>query len=92
MPNLYIITGSNGAGKSTVGPDYLPPEIHQHYTVFDGDLLYSRKLKELFPDVIKSAKYARQEAFDYVVQLFEEQTHRALINNAHYVYEDHFTN
>ena len=92
MPDLYIITGSNGAGKSTIGPDYLPLEIHHHYTVFDGDLLYTQKLKELFPDVIRSAKYARQEALDYVVQLFEDETNRALVNNDHFVYEGHFTN
>ena len=36
MPNLYIITSSNGAGKSTVGPEYLPKVIHSSYPVFDG--------------------------------------------------------
>lgn len=89
---LYIITGSNGAGKSTVGPDYLPAEINEHYTIFDGDLLYTRKLSELFPTVIKSAKYARQEALEYVVNLFEEQTSAALARLDNYVYEGHFTN
>ncbi|MHB1178956.1 MAG: hypothetical protein ACYCZO_11580 [Daejeonella sp.] len=49
MPSLYIITGSNGAGKSTVGPDYLPEEISRQYTVFDGDLLYTRKLNDNSP-------------------------------------------
>lgn len=92
MPSLYIITGSNGAGKSTVGPEYLPDDIHQHYAVFDGDLLYTRKLSELFPAVTRSAKYARQEALEYVISLFEEQTANALANNDHYVYEGHFTN
>lgn len=24
MPELFIITGSNGAGKSSIGPEYLP--------------------------------------------------------------------
>ena len=47
MPELYIITGSNGAGKSTVGPDYLPQHIGQHNTVFDGDKLFMQKQKEL---------------------------------------------
>jgi predicted ABC-type ATPase len=92
MPGLYIITGSNGAGKSTVGPDYLPPEISNNYTIFDGDLLYTRKLKELFPGIVKSAKYARQEALNFVVDLFEQQTDSAIASNDHYVYEGHFTN
>ncbi len=35
MPELYIIISSNGAGKSTAGPDYLPEHIQQH-PVFDG--------------------------------------------------------
>lgn len=57
MHSLYIITGSNGAGKSTVGPDYLPEEILQHYTVFDGDLLYTRKFSELFPAIISMSRF-----------------------------------
>lgn len=92
MLGLYIITGSNGAGKSTVGPEYLPKAIHENYTVFDGDLLYTKKLKELYPTIVKSPKYARRAALDYVVDLFEEQTSAALVNNDHYVYEGHFTN
>jgi predicted ABC-type ATPase len=66
MPSLYIITGSNGAGKSTVGPDYLPEEISQHYTVFNGDLLYTRKLNELFPAITMSAKYERKPVLQEV--------------------------
>lgn len=92
MPDLYIITGSNGAGKSSIGPDYLPDEIGLNNTVFDGDLLYTKKLKELFPAKTKSAKYARKDALQYVVDLFEEQTEKALADNSDYVYEGHFTN
>jgi predicted ABC-type ATPase len=92
MPDLFIITGSNGAGKSTVGPDYLPAHIQKHYPVFDGDLLYTKKLSELFPEVIRSAKYARQEALSFVIELFEELTHAAISKNDHFVYEGHFTN
>jgi predicted ABC-type ATPase len=40
VPSLYTITGSNGAGKSTVGPKYLPNEIINSCDVFDGDLLF----------------------------------------------------
>ena len=92
MPGLYIITGSNGAGKSTIGPNYLPAEINERCIVFDGDLLYTQKLKELFPAIVKSAKYARQEAFDFVVEQFEQQTNDAIERNVDYVYEGHFTN
>ena len=74
MPDLFIITGSNGAGKSTLGADYLPYHIQQNHTVFDGDLLYTRKLAELFPKVISSPKYARFEALKYVTDLFESGT------------------
>ena len=92
MPDLFIITGSNGAGKSTVGPDYLPDYIKENYTVFDGDLLYTNKLSELFPEEIPSPKYARLEALNYVTKLFNEQTSEALAKGNNYVYEGHFTN
>jgi len=92
MPDLYIITGSNGAGKSSIGPDYLPEKLTAKLSVFDGDLLYTRKLKELFPSQVKSPKYAKQEALKYVVDLFEEQTESALLNNDNYLYEGHFIN
>jgi len=43
MPSLHILTGSNGAGKSTIGPDYLPLEIQENCKVFDGDKLFMEK-------------------------------------------------
>ncbi|WP_345234384.1 hypothetical protein [Olivibacter ginsenosidimutans] len=49
-------------------------------------------MKALYPALIKSPKYARREALDYIVDLFEEQTSTALANNDHYVYEGHFSN
>ncbi len=48
MPALYIITGSNGAGKSTVGADYLPLSIQQSCQVFDGDKLFMEKQRDLW--------------------------------------------
>jgi len=45
MPELYIITGSNGAGKSTIGTIHLPANIRDNYTVFDGDKLFTQKQK-----------------------------------------------
>jgi len=56
VPELYIITGSNGAGKSSVGPDYLPEHIRSQYSVFDGDLLFVNKQRELFPKVTPSPR------------------------------------
>jgi predicted ABC-type ATPase len=58
VPSLYIITGSNGAGKSTVGPAYLPEDIRNNYKVFDGDLLFVTKQRELFPAKTPSPKEA----------------------------------
>lgn len=92
MPDLYIITGSNGAGKSSIGPDYLPHDIRINNIVFDGDLLYTQKLRELFPSKTRSPKYARKDALQYVVDLFEYQTDEALSKGKDYVYEGHFTN
>jgi predicted ABC-type ATPase len=56
MPNLYIIAGHNGAGKSTFGKNLLPQNA-QNLTIFDGDLVYSQKLKH-FSSYINVHKYA----------------------------------
>ena len=92
MPSLYIITGSNGAGKSTIGPEYLPEDIRDNYTVFDGDLLFVNKQRELFPQITRSPKEAKKLAFEYVVNTFERLTADALSRNDTFVYEGHFTN
>jgi hypothetical protein len=47
MPELFIITGSNGAGKSSIGPEYLPTHIRQQGPIFDGDKLFVEKRKDL---------------------------------------------
>ena len=39
MPNLFLIAGHNGAGKSSYGKNFLP-EKAQQLLVFDGDLMY----------------------------------------------------
>ena len=46
MPELFIITGSNGAGKSSIGPDYLPTHIRQQGPIFDGDKLFVAVLED----------------------------------------------
>lgn len=60
MPELYIITGSNGAGKSTIGPDYLPEHIRLHHTVFDGDKLFMQKQRELWQSGMRGHKEAKK--------------------------------
>ena len=56
MPDLYVIIGSNGAGKSTIGFSYLPKRIQDNYTIFDGDKLFMLKRKELYPAKTPSKK------------------------------------
>ncbi|QKJ31352.1 zeta toxin family protein [Mucilaginibacter mali] len=90
MPTLYLISGSNGAGKSTVGPDYLPKHIIDSYTVFDGDKLYMAKVKELWPEHQKSIKEAKKIAAEFVFETLETQLSDALGHNDNYVYEGHF--
>jgi len=92
VAELYIITGSNGAGKSTVGGDYLPKEIQTQYSIFDGDKLFMQKRKELFGTVTKSHKEARNLAYEWLVQEFESLVEEALNNRQTFVYEGHFTN
>jgi predicted ABC-type ATPase len=92
MPELYIITGSNGAGKSSVGPIYLPEYIRKNYPVFDGDKLFMSKQKELWNQGIRANKEAKKLAFAFVEETFDQLVDNALQNNDHFVYEGHFTN
>ena len=93
MPSLYIITGSNGAGKSTVGARYLPEHIRNNYTIFDGDLLFVKKQRELFRLVTHSPKEARKLAFQHVVDaLLGSFTKTPSSTGKLLLYEGHFTN
>jgi predicted ABC-type ATPase len=92
VPALYIITGSNGAGKSTVGPRYLPAAIRENYSVFDGDKLYMEKQAELFPYVTKSPKESKKLAKAFVTSTFHALVEDALSKGDNFVYEGHFTN
>lgn len=92
MPNLYIITGSNGAGKSTVGREYLPFAIQQNCEIFDGDKLFMEKQKELWRNGIKAHKEAKKIAFSFVEETFDDLMETAISLNTDFVYEGHFTN
>lgn len=92
MPDLYIITGSNGAGKSSVGPTYLPSAIVSTYPVFDGDKLFMEKRKELWHSGIRAHKESRNLAAEFVQETFDRLVEKALAATDHFVYEGHFTN
>jgi predicted ABC-type ATPase len=89
VPILFIITGSNGAGKSTVGATYLPPDIQKNYDVFDGDKTALLKMRELLP-TIKSVKEARKMADEWMYEQFLKLSKSALKNKEHFAYEGHF--
>ncbi len=92
MPELYIITDSNGAGKSTIGPDYLPPHIQEQCEIFDGDKLFMNKRSELWNSGIKSHKECKRLAFEFVTETFEKLVENALNSKNNFAYEGHLTN
>jgi predicted ABC-type ATPase len=88
MAGLYIITGSNGAGKSSFGASYLPQHL-QGYTVFDGDKFFMQKRKEVYPAQTPSHKEAGRIALEWLHEYFEACVTTAITNNDHFIYEGH---
>lgn len=91
MPSLFIITGSNGAGKSSLGKYFLP-EAFQKHDIFDGDKLYVNKQKELWAQGITAIKESKRLAHEFTEKTFDELVNKSLDNNTDFVYEGHFTN
>jgi predicted ABC-type ATPase len=89
MPVLFIITGSNGAGKSTVGSTYLPPDIQKKFPVFDGDKTALLKMRELMK-IVRSVKEARKLADEWMYEQFLRQARNAINKGEHFAYEGHF--
>ncbi len=92
MPELFIITGSNGAEKSSIGPVYLPLSFRNTIEIFDGDKLFQNKMKSLWAQGIKANKEARNIAFDFVTDRFEALVEESIKNKTNFAYEGHFTN
>lgn len=92
MPNLHIITGSNGAGKSSVGPSYLPETIQTACTVFDSDKLFMEKKNALWEAGSKAIKENKKIANKEVADEFDRLVLDALNRRTDFVYEGHFTN
>jgi predicted ABC-type ATPase len=91
MPELYIIAGSNGAGKSSIGQNYIPAEVLAVGPIFDGDKLFMQKHLELWLSGIRVTKEAKRMADEYVDETFQQLVHNAITNGQHFVYEGHFT-
>ena len=90
MPGLYIITGSNGSGKSSVGKSYLPKRIQDKYEIFDGDKLFMQKRKQIYKIQTPSLKEAERLAKEWLYEEFENRVARAIKGKDHFVYEGHF--
>ncbi|MDD2635219.1 MAG: zeta toxin family protein [Bacteroidales bacterium] len=81
MPQLIIIAGCNGAGKSTYAPSLLPNEM----TSFDYDKLYLANYNSL-PD----SEYRDKFAKDKTTREFERLINFALENKKDFCYETNF--
>jgi predicted ABC-type ATPase len=90
MPELFILTGSNGAGKSSVGPEYLSPHLRSN--VFDGDKLFMQKRSEFWRNGIPSHKECKKMAAEFVEKTFDDLVETVLHQNIDFAYEGHFTN
>ncbi len=89
MPDLYIITGSNGAGKSSVGPYFLPDQIKINYEIFDGDKLFMQKRKQVYKVKTPSLKEATKIATEWIHKEFERRVRKAIKTKDHFIYEGH---
>lgn len=81
MPDLTIIAGCNGAGKSTFSSSFLPEGL----TSFDYDRVLSEHYNSL-PDSELREVYAKNQT----TKDFESAIDKALLNNADFCYETNF--
>jgi predicted ABC-type ATPase len=81
MPDLIIIAGCNGAGKSTFASSFLPEGL----TSFDYDRLYLENYDSL-PDSELRTEFAKNQT----TQEFESSVEKALLNKMDFCYETNF--
>ncbi len=81
MPDLIIIAGCNGAGKSTFASSFLPDGL----TSFDYDRLLLETYNS-FPDTELREEIAKNET----TKAFENAVEKALLNKADFCYEINF--
>lgn len=81
MPNLTIIAGCNGAGKSTFASSFLPDDL----VSFDYDKLYLAHYNSL-PDSELRDQFAKNQT----TQDFESAVSKALFHKMDFCYETNF--
>lgn len=81
MPDLIVIAGCNGAGKSTFASSFLP----ESQTSFDYDKLFLENYDSL-PDSELREKFAR----DQVAKAFEISANTAIYGRRDFCYETNF--
>jgi predicted ABC-type ATPase len=81
MPNLIIIAGCNGAGKSTFASSFLPYYLKS----FDFDKSFTERYNSL-PDSELREKFAK----DLTNKLFEDSVNNAILNKIDFCYETNF--
>jgi predicted ABC-type ATPase len=81
MPDLIIIAGCNGAGKSTFSPSFLPENL----TSFDYDRTYLENYDSLSDSELRE-KFAK----DQTTKDFETAIQRSLEVNSNFCYETNF--
>lgn len=81
MPDLIVIAGCNGSGKSTFASSFLPEGISS----FDFDRLYTDYYNSL-PDSELRDHFAR----NYASEMFEKQAQNALSKGYSFCYETNF--
>lgn len=81
MPDLIIIAGCNGAGKSTFASSFLPEGL----TSFDYDRLFLENYNSI-PDSEFRETFARNQT----TKSFESSIEKSLLNNNDFCYETNF--
>ena len=81
MPDLIIIAGCNGAGKSTFSSSFLPDGLNS----FDYDRLFLENYNS-----IQDSELREEFAKNQTTKDFESSIDKALLNKADFCYETNF--
>jgi len=88
-PKLFIITGSNGAGKSTYKQALLPAEFNT-LEIFDGDIFYIKQ-STAFYKINRSSKESHKLAEEVLEKEFLRLVESSISQKSNFAYEGHFT-